>query len=226
MTTLPAVSTMVTVGDHASAGAPVDARIIGSQQTFRVVLGAMATPGRIGQLIWEPALSEAIDARDRWLAALLLALADHEVSVAVELDGRSDAFADEIGRWTRAGSARPETADMVAADAATMDPDLPGRLRRGSLEYPDDSALLMLLVERLADSGPGGLELTLEGPGVNGQITLSVEGLSAVVLASRARAVSQYPTGIDLLLVDRAGRIAGLPRTAIATVGRDPGREG
>jgi alpha-D-ribose 1-methylphosphonate 5-triphosphate synthase subunit PhnH len=226
MTTLPAVSTMVTVGDHASAGALVDARIIGSQQTFRVVLGAMATPGRIGQLIWEPALLEAIDARDRWLAALLLALADHEVSVAVELDGRSGAFADEIGRWTRAGSARPDTADMVVADAATIDSDLPRRLRRGSLEYPDDSALLMLLVERLADSGPVGLELTLEGPGVDGQITLSVEGLSAAVLASRARAVSQYPTGIDLLLVDRAGRIVGLPRTAIVTVGRDAGREG
>ncbi len=198
--------------------AGVDPRIIGTQQTFRVALAAMTTPGRIGQLVWEPELSDQIDGPDRWLAALLLALADHEVSLAVELADRSASFAGEIGRWTRAAAATPEAADMVVAEAATMGADLPVRLRRGSLQYPDDAALLIIQVDRLGGGPPGGTALSLEGPGVDGRISLRVDGLDADVIAARDVAVSQYPTGIDLLLVDRDGRIAGIPRTTVIAV--------
>lgn len=221
--TIPPISTAIAGNGHAAA---VDPRTIGTQQTFRVALAAMTTPGQILQLAWDPKLSRDIDGPDRWLAALLLALADHEVSVAFDLGGRSGAFAGEIGRWTRAGTAAPDVADMVVADATAMDPELPARLRRGSLQYPDDSALLILQVERLAASGGEGVALDLTGPGVDGRIGFRVSGLRDGVIASRDVAVSQYPTGIDLLLVDRDGRIAGIPRTSAITVGTGSGREG
>ena len=210
-------------GDHDPAAtdvtaAGVDPRIIGTQQTFRVALAAMTTPGRIGQLAWEPELSDQIAGPDRWLAALLLALADHEVSLAVELADRSNTFAGEIVRWTRAAMAIPDAADMVVAEAGTMDAGLPARLRRGSLQYPDDATLLIIQVERLGDDATGGTVLSLEGPGVDGRISLRVDDVSPDVIAARDVAVSQYPTGIDLLLVDRDGRIAGIPRTTVITV--------
>ena len=216
-------------GDHdpANAGiaaAGVDPRIIGTQQTFRVALAAMTTPGRIGQLSWEPELSDRVAGPDRWLAALLLALADHEVSLAVELADRSATFAGEIGRWTRAATAPLEAADIIVAEAATMEAGLPARLRRGSLQYPDDAALLIVQVNRLGDGASGGTVLSLEGPGVDGRISLRVDDLSADVIAARDVAVGQYPTGIDLLLVDRDGRIAGIPRTTVIAIAA--GREG
>lgn len=218
-TTLTSLSTPVV--DVPGAGFPpagaVDPRIIGTQQTFRVALAALTTPGRIMRLTWEPGFPDRVAGPDRWPAALLLALADHEVSVAVALGDRSDAFAAEVRRWTRAASAAPEAADMVVADAATMDADLPARLRRGSLHYPDDSALLILQVERLSEPDGAGdaVALSLEGPGIDGTVTLGVAGLRDSVLAARDVAVAQYPTGIDLLLVDREGRIAGIPRTTV-----------
>ena len=195
----------------------VDPRIIGTQQTFRVALAAMTTPGRIGQLIWEPDLSYQIAGPDRWLAALLLALADHEVSLAVELAGRSASFAGEITRRTRTATAAREAADMVVVEAASMEPGLPARLRRGSLQYPDDAALLIVQVGRLGD-GPDGTTLDLRGPGIDGRIALLVDDLSPGVIAARDVAVSQYPAGIDLLLVDHEGRIAGIPRTTVITI--------
>lgn len=198
--------------------ASVDPRIIGTQQTFRVALAAMTTPGRIGQLAWEPELSDQIAGPDRWLAALLLALADHEVSLAVELADRSATVSAEIGRWTRAATATPDTADMVVAEAATIESGLPARLRRGSLQYPDDAALLIIQVGRLGADASGGTDLSLEGPGVDGRISLRVDDLGPALIASRDVAVSQYPTGIDLLLVDRDGRIAGIPRTTVIAV--------
>lgn len=222
--TIPHISA-TTAGNDPGSVAGVDPRTIGTQQTFRVALAAMTTPGRILQLTWDPELSHDLAGPDRWLAALLLALADHEVSVAFDLGGRSGVFAGEIGRWTRAGVADAEAADMVVVDAATMAPGLPARLRRGSLQYPDDSALLIIQVERLAASGGEGVALDLSGPGVDGRIGFLVTGLSDGVIASRDLAVSQYPTGIDLLLVDREGRITGIPRTSAVTVGPVPGGE-
>ena len=195
----------------------VDPRIIGTQQTFRIALVAMTTPGRIGQLTWEPELSDRIAGPDRWLAALLLALADHEVSLAVELADRSASFAGEITRWTRTASVAPEAADLVVADADSIDPNLAARLRRGSLPYPDDSALLIVQVGRLGDA-PNATTLDLRGPGVDGRIALLVDDLSPGVIVARNVAVSQYPTGIDLLLVDHDGRIAGIPRTTVITI--------
>ena len=223
--TVPAAAAIQANG-YAADTTTIDPRIIGTQGTFRRALGAMTTPGRILQLVWEPDLSDQIVGPDRWLAALLLALADHEVSVAFDLGDRSGSFAAEIGRWARARSTTPEAADMVVADAATVRRDLPERLRRGSLEYPDDSALLILQVERLFDAASAGLGLRLEGPGVDGRITLGVQGLPAEVVASRGVAVGQYPTGIDLLLVDRDGRIAGVPRTSAVTITSGTGKEG
>lgn len=228
---------MSTTETHAGTGLPgslngsgvVDPRIIGTQQTFRVALGALTTPGRILSLTWEPGFPDRIAGPDRWPAALLLSLADHEVSVAVALGDRSEAFAAEVRRWTRAASAAPEVADMVVADAATMDADLPARLRRGSLHYPNDSALLILQVERLSEPDAVGegdaVALSLEGPGIDRTITLGVAGLRDGVLAARDVAVGQYPTGIDLLLVDHEGRIAGIPRTTTITARTGAGRD-
>ncbi len=215
-TTSSATVTPTDGGGH-DAAETVDPRTIGTQQTFRVALAAMTTPGRIGQMDWEPELSDRIAGPDRWLAALLLALADHEVSLAVELADRSVTFSGEITRWTRMAPAGPEAADMVVAEAASMESGLPARLRRGSLQYPDDAALLIVQVGRLGD-GHDGTTLDLRGPGVNGRIALRVDDLSSGVIAARDVAVSQYPTGIDLLLVDHEGRIAGIPRTTAITI--------
>jgi alpha-D-ribose 1-methylphosphonate 5-triphosphate synthase subunit PhnH len=89
---------------------------------------------------------------------------------------------------------------------------LPLELRTGSFDYPDDAATLIVQVPSL-DQAEGDLTLSLEGPGVPGRRLLKLGGIDAGFFAAREQANRHYPIGIDLILIDQEGRIAGLPRT-------------
>ena len=57
----------------------------------------------------------------------------------------------------------------------------------------------------------------MRGPGIDGSRDLPVAGLGDEALAARADALA-YPLGFDILLIDAAGRVAGLPRTTTIEV--------
>jgi alpha-D-ribose 1-methylphosphonate 5-triphosphate synthase subunit PhnH len=121
-----------------------------------------------------------------------------------------------------AGRATAEDADFVVAAWHRLDDGLPGKLRQGSLAYPNDSATLVILVPPLDQSrdqsGPAGKLLALAGPGVSAGHTFRVGGLTSALFDARDEA-AEYPCGIDLILVDPTGRVAALPRsTAIQII--------
>ena len=196
-----------------------DDPIRASQYIFRVVLDALANPGSIQQAIVHPRIRTEASIASPYLASVLLTLLDHEVSlhVAPGPNGESLAalatLADLMVRRTRTTLLEAGPADFVVADAAGMENGLPEMLRRGSLEYPDDGATLVVDVPSLDGPLGGDLELTLTGPGIESVRRLQLAGLPAAFFHSRNRAVANYPMGIDLLLVDEAGRVVGLPRT-------------
>ena len=195
-----------------------------TQLTFRVVLDAMARPGTVKQL--------PVAARDApvnpWLAAVLVTLVDHEVSLAVEPFGGADLLERFVRQRTAVAAASADRADFVVAASDCLDPSLPLRLRQGTLAYPNDSATLLILVPTLdqttsADDGAA-LSLALAGPGVPAGHGFTVAGLTPALFEARDEA-AEYPCGIDLILVDPNGRVAGLPRsTAIQVVSTAEGR--
>jgi alpha-D-ribose 1-methylphosphonate 5-triphosphate synthase subunit PhnH len=85
----------------------------------------------------------------------------------------------------------------------------------GTLEEPHRGATLFIEVEALGEGG----DLRIEGPGVKGCVRICVEGLPPDWIEARAERCSEYPLGIDVYLVDGAGRLVGLPRTARLTAG-------
>lgn len=184
-----------------------------SQHIFRVVLDALANPGTAQPGIVHPRLGPDASIPNPYLASVLLTLVDHEVSLHVAPGPDSAALADLIARRTRTALADAGSAAFVAARTGSLPSDLPERLQRGSLEYPDDGATLLVDVPSLDQAAAGDLELTLTGPGIRSVQRLRLSGLDAPFFHSRNRAVAHYPMGIDLLLIDRAGRIVGLPRT-------------
>jgi alpha-D-ribose 1-methylphosphonate 5-triphosphate synthase subunit PhnH len=193
-----------------------------TQRTFRVVLDAMARPGTVKQL--------PVAARDApvnpWLAAVLVTLVDHEVSLAVEPFDGADLLERFVRQRTAVASASAERADFVVAASDRLDPSLPLRLRQGTLAYPNDSATLLILVPTLdwAASADDRVGLSLSGPGVPSGHVFTVAGLAPALFEARDEA-AEYPCGIDLLLVDPSGRVAALPRsTAIQIVGTAEGR--
>ena len=194
-----------------------------TQVTFRVLLDAMARPGTVKQV--------PVAARDApvnpWLAAVLVTLLDHEVSLAVEPFDGADALERFVRQRTATAPATADQADFVVASADRLDPDLPLRLRQGTLAYPNDSATLLVLVPTLdqaASPDAARLMLDLAGPGVPAGHRVRIGGLDPALFEARDE-VAEYPCGIDVILVDPAGRICAFPRTtAIQVAGAAEGR--
>ncbi len=185
----------------------------GTQQTFRVLLDAMARPGRVRAL---PAT--ALDgllpppAMGAGLAALLLTVLDAETEVW--LAGALDAAASHAYLRFHTGviAARtPQHTDFTATRAADLQPALWQALRAGSDEAPQEGATLLVEVDSL-DPGPNALRLDLRGPGIETTQALHVQGLPREFWQWRQRQQAEMPRGIDLVLV-YGTRFAALPRS-------------
>ena len=182
-----------------------------TQLTFRVLLDTMARPGTIRQL---PVAAEGAPVNP-WLAASLLTLLDHEVGLAVAAFPGADSLERYVRQRTAARPATLEQADFVVTSWDTLDASLPLRVRQGTLEYPNDSATLLILVPPLGPAA--GLRLDLAGPGVAAGHHAWISGLTAALFAARDDA-AEYPCGIDLLLIDPSGQVLALPRSTAIQV--------
>lgn len=180
-----------------------------TQVIFRTALNALSWPGSIHQL---PAAAEGA-AANPWVAGLLITLLDHETTLAVEPFPEAEALEMFVRQRTSAGVAPAVEADFILAFAATIDPELPLKVKHGSLEYPDDGATIIVALQSLDQSVQEGSRLKLDGPGVPEGHELRVTGLPVAFFEARAEAVRHYPCGVDTILVDAEGRLAALPRT-------------
>lgn len=188
--------------------------VFDAQTAFRTLLDSTARPGTVAPLgMADPRCPLAVC---RALAALARTLLDHEVGFAVvAAGGERDGQVDELARYLAlATGSRPtaaENADFVFVLGPLPTGLLPG-LRRGLPAFPDDSATVVILVPDL-DAGDGGLPVALQGPGVPPNTVATLAGLTAADLAERDAANAEPPCGIDLVLIDPAGRILCLPRS-------------
>jgi len=126
------------------------------------------------------------------LPLVLATLVDHEVRLA------------EVGDpdWNSAEFVLVRGGDSGGALA---------RARRGTLLDP---ALGATAIYELDAVGEGPLALSLAGPGVGPRPrTLRLAGVRDNEVALWRRTRADFPLGVDLILVDRAGRCAALPRS-------------
>jgi alpha-D-ribose 1-methylphosphonate 5-triphosphate synthase subunit PhnH len=175
-----------------------------SQRTFRIVLDAVAHPGRVFALtdrIEPPAPLHTA------AAALALTLLDFETPLWVDLTVGADAR-----DWLRFHTGAPiverprDAGFALVADSGRL-PAL-DVFSRGTDERPERSATLIVQV---ADLRPHeGHRLT--GPGIAGEARLAVRGLPATFWDALRDNHAQFPRGVDVLLT--AGpRLAALART-------------
>ena len=82
--------------------------------------------------------------------------------------------------------------------------------RLGELASPEHSATIVLFIESIT---AGNINLTISGPGVNGENTVQMTGLNQDWLEQREQWINSFPLGVDLLIVDRS-HVMAIPRTS------------
>ena len=174
-----------------------------AQRAFRSLLEALARPGSIVVPCAPPTPPAPLPPA---MAAVALTLLDGDTPLWLD-DGGAEARA-----WLRFHCGcrlvdDPGEASFVFVTAASQTPPH-ARLRAGSDEYPDRSAILVLAVQALGE----GEAFALSGPGIDGTRELRAAGVPARFVADRAENHRLFPRGVDTLLVAGA-RLVALPRS-------------
>lgn len=180
-----------------------------AQRAFRAIMDAFSRPGTLHQLPPD-AVPEGVPA----VMIPLLTLADMMTPIAA-LPTPGQPTEDAVGLAARlvvAPIAEPGSTRFALA-FGEPDHEIFARLNRGSHWSPEAGAMLFQRVSGLGVSTEAGWSLT--GPGIKPDepVRLAVDGLSEEWLTVRAELVSDYPAGIDVVLVTDEGSIAALPRT-------------
>lgn len=190
----------------------------GAQQAFRVLLGAMAEPGRLQVL--NDAATDGLAPADPGMrppmgvamAATLLTLLDADTSV--HLAGALGN--DEARAWLRFHTGArdvPAAAGMTAALARDVGAALWRALDLGSDEAPQSGATLIVEVDGLSERPlAGAASLKLRGAGIETSRDLAVSGLPADFWRWREALHAELPRGVDLILVCDA-QVAAIPRS-------------
>jgi alpha-D-ribose 1-methylphosphonate 5-triphosphate synthase subunit PhnH len=176
-----------------------------SARAFRLMLDAMARPGRILPI------DTALDApAPLWVstATICLTLCDYDTPLWLDASLRLDHVVDYLRFQTGAAIA----ANMKQASFLLCTPDSAGEAlaaaSRGTAEYPDASATLIIQVASLA----AGDRLILKGPGIDGEEDFRTLGLDEHFWETMADNHQLFPLGLDVYFAAQA-EIAALPRS-------------
>lgn len=183
--------------------------VLDAQRAFRVLLAGLARPGTVARLSAAPPVPPGVDARLAQIAQVLL---DREVTFATDGAGPLARHVTAVtgSRWVAVGDA-----DYLLASGGAPLAGL-AALPAGTPEFPEAGATAVLSVGRLlegAGDAPGGLTLTLAGPGIASEARVRVEGLHPENVETFVRRNADYPLGIDVFLIAVSGDVLGLPRT-------------
>jgi alpha-D-ribose 1-methylphosphonate 5-triphosphate synthase subunit PhnH len=179
--------------------------VFASQDVFQSVMHAFSMPGTIASL-GERALGPAPLCAAA--SAILLTLADYATPVWFEASEKMQ----DAAAWLTFHSGAPVVSEPTKANfvllSETTDVERWREFARGTMEYPDRSATLILPVRSMI----GGASLELTGPGIEASRIISPSGLPDGFVVAMAVNAALYPLGFDIVLVCGADAIA-LPRT-------------
>jgi len=193
------------VMDLFQMAAGFDDPAIGSQQTFRAILKAMAHPGQVVQIPNNLSFPEALNSTS---AATCLTLLDYETPLWTDLDWDNAA----IGWLQFHCGCSIVTEPCMASYALITNPSsMPAldEFRIGDDEHPEAGSTLIIQIDVFAaDSGRIGL-----GSGIQDRLRPAVSGIPNDFWQQRHAQTGLLPRGVDLFFTCQDQLIA-LPRTS------------
>lgn len=178
-----------------------------SQRVFDVFLRTLAEPGKIESLpdeVVTVGLAPAL-----WLP---LAIAAVDVRACVEPDPLGEL--QGLIRDATGALASPVEDAWVAAlldqDTARSSFD---RLPRGDALAPENGARCAVAVRSVFSGAGRGVQATVEGPGVPGRRTVTIDGVDPDLVATTGRASGIFPAGVDTWFVSEQGDVCAVSRS-------------
>ncbi len=183
-----------------------------AQAVFRALLEAMSRPGRAVPL---PAISPE---QNSDLLAILETLLDHEVSFCVVDGGKDSVLCQIIATATGARGAAATEADFLVVLGLSSN-GVVRQARRGCLEYPDKGATIIYDLSA-GVTGVNHPPVHLSGPGIcepEGR-SPDISGPDSEEWRALAHVNADYPLGVDVFILDGAGRVMAVPRSTYIAV--------
>jgi len=188
-----------------------------SQKVFRLILEAMSNPTRtvniseyaIKMLEEYPDImnrhpSAVFTTRSTAFLALAMTLLDNEVSFST---CGNHSLSDEIASLTLSKVEQIENADFIFVCDPNDVKAVIESAKCGTLMDPHKSATIII-----KNDGDRVCQLTLFGPGIDGQKEVQVAHTVKDAIESRNEQNYEYPQGIDLIFVSGAGELIAVPR--------------
>ena len=175
--------------------------VFDSQQVFRLILEAMSSPGTPVEL---GRYADKLYGDHPVCLAMTMTLLDNEVSFHVS--GAPD-LAEEIHALTLAKEMCIASADFVFVCNPDQLEQVIESAKCGSLTDPHKSATLIV-----ENEGIPAYRLLLTGPGIDGQKEIWVTERIHNAIALRDAQNYEYPQGIDLFFLSKAGELVAIPR--------------
>lgn len=187
--------------------------VFDAQRHFRSVLDSMSRPGKVNRLSG-PVLSPPAPFLAS-SAAVAFALLNADASF--HLAGFSDAASAYVLAHTHSRPAPVESADFIFLQGSAG-PEAIHVAKTGVPAYPEGGSTVVIQVDQVGKSSSvGGLQLTLEGPGIEAREIVFVTGLRPELLAALKEKNREFPLGVDAIFTTPHDSVFCLPRTTRVT---------
>ncbi|NTW37311.1 MAG: phosphonate C-P lyase system protein PhnH [Syntrophobacteraceae bacterium] len=192
----------------------LDRQTLLTQQCYRQLLQALSRPGTLCMLPAGGMPDFERGSIPTAIALVMQTLCDERVTVG-PCGTTAASWVADLTLYTGVRQAPVGCADYIVSDGVPTR-EILQTLKQGSLEAPEDSALVLVWLGSEIMGRDGVLDI--RGPGVKDSTRVRV-GRSLLQFAeTRGSIPFEYPMGLDFLIIGKHGEILGLPRTSTLRV--------
>ncbi len=187
--------------------------VFDAQRHFRSVLDSMSRPGKVNRLS-----GAALSPPAPFLASsAAVAFALLNADASFHLEAFNEAASAYLLAHTHSRPAPVGNAEFIFLPG-TAGPEAILAARTGVPAYPEGGSTVVIQVAQIGKSSSvGGLQLTLEGPGVESREIVFVTGLRPELLSALKEKNREFPLGVDAIFTTPQDSVFCLPRTTRVT---------